>query len=347
MAFHRAELVQVLHKRLSELLGKSSEQKVVFNRRVVDIESGESGVVVHCSDGFRYEGSMVLGADGINSETREIMLKYASEGDSETDRIAEQPFQSTYQCAWFSVPRPVPGGMTVDELPGEGSHTQDKHNSLMYFAGRSRSWVFLYARIRAGKINNVAEFLDRFADYPVTEYSTVRDVVHSNMIATGKSCGMADLKEGILKRCYCRRIALVGDSCKGYTPPAGKAFQGGIQDVVALCNGLWRLKSRNGKDALNTGPALTEVFRSYQEERRNAVQQEYKVSAEMIRMLTWANWLYFIFSRYLMNLGFIQYIVYNWVMSPSISSSLVLDYVPGTEPYQGERPWVHAIPQEK
>jgi salicylate hydroxylase len=72
--FHRAELHAVLLARAEELGARVSTGK-----RVVDVQcssrSGEASVAVAvCADGTRYAADLVVGADGVHSRCRELLL---------------------------------------------------------------------------------------------------------------------------------------------------------------------------------------------------------------------------------------------------------------------------------
>ena len=71
--FHRANLHMVLLERAVEL-----GAKLTTNSRVVDIEYEPSGdqtrAIAVCENGKRYAADLVVGADGINSKCREILL---------------------------------------------------------------------------------------------------------------------------------------------------------------------------------------------------------------------------------------------------------------------------------
>lgn len=69
--FHRANLHKCLLTRALELGGK-----VETNARVVDVEDldgGETATAV-LADGRRFQADLVVGADGINSRLREVMV---------------------------------------------------------------------------------------------------------------------------------------------------------------------------------------------------------------------------------------------------------------------------------
>jgi FAD dependent monooxygenase len=55
------------------------QSKITLNKKVVDIEHGTGSVTVRCEDGSEFVGDLVIGADGIHSQTRKEMQRYAEE----------------------------------------------------------------------------------------------------------------------------------------------------------------------------------------------------------------------------------------------------------------------------
>lgn len=99
--FHRAELLQILYENLS----KEDLARVHVNKKLTAIEETDDGVVVSCEDGSKYEGSMVLGADGVHSKTRSIMREKILKTDPEADVDDLVPFPVEYKTLWCSFPR--------------------------------------------------------------------------------------------------------------------------------------------------------------------------------------------------------------------------------------------------
>jgi 2-polyprenyl-6-methoxyphenol hydroxylase-like FAD-dependent oxidoreductase len=52
----------------------------LLNKKVVGVEVVEGGVRVRCGDGVVFEGSIVVGADGIHSRVRKEMQRLAPQG---------------------------------------------------------------------------------------------------------------------------------------------------------------------------------------------------------------------------------------------------------------------------
>lgn len=71
----RQVLLQVL---LGAIRDKS---KILVNKKIVDIVHAPDSVTVKCQDGTIYNGSILAGADGVRSKTRQTMWKLAEADD--------------------------------------------------------------------------------------------------------------------------------------------------------------------------------------------------------------------------------------------------------------------------
>lgn len=72
--FHRAELHKVLLERAEELGARVSTGKRVVDVRCSPRCEGAGGAVAVCADGSAYAADLVVGADGVHSRCRELLL---------------------------------------------------------------------------------------------------------------------------------------------------------------------------------------------------------------------------------------------------------------------------------
>ncbi|KAF4919801.1 FAD-dependent monooxygenase sdnN [Colletotrichum viniferum] len=188
VAFHRAQLVETLYDSLSV----EAKEKVKMGKKLDGIESGPNGVTVTCVDGSTYEGSIVIGADGVHSKTRRCMRQLALRANPSQGWDSEIPFQAHYRCLWASFKNPAEHGQNYD--------TQHKDRSLMYITGKERGWMFLYQKLPEPTTQrtsftqaDIEAFADGFKDFPANETLYARD-----LWARRVTTGMANLEEGIL-----------------------------------------------------------------------------------------------------------------------------------------------------
>ncbi|KAJ5387755.1 FAD/NAD(P)-binding domain-containing protein [Penicillium cosmopolitanum] len=346
--FHRAQLVEALY----DGLPSDAQSRYLLNKKIKSIEfsNAQDGVSVNCTDGSTYQGSIVVGADGVHSRTRTLMRDMAmSQDPQQVWRDSADPFPAQYRCMWSSFPRPE----SVEA--GHATEVQSKDMSIMFLAGNERSWIFLYERFprensakaaestKAARVRYTEEdmqmFATQFSDFPVTETLKVRDVY-----ATRLTQGMANLEEGILTRWSWRRIVLAGDACHKFTPNAGRGLNNGVQDVVALCNGLHEmLKSSQG--ILPNELTLCKVFDAYQKARVDPLRSDYDQSRHMSRMHAWENRLYYFLARYVMCRAWIVALMLKLTGNGAgaMRKALVLNYILADEPFQALIPWDHPL----
>lgn len=339
--FHRAELTKSLY----DGLPKVAKDRIHPGKKVVDITTGDDSVSVTCDDGSSFHGSIVIGADGVYSKTRRLMMKASGESD-------ENPFVAKYRCLWCSFPRPE------SSPPGLACDTQGQDHSAMYLAGVDKAWIFLYELLpqptkeRASYTGqDIDDMVARFADDHLTDKIQVKDVFNRD------TAGMSNLDEGIAPRWSSGRIVLAGDACHKFAPNAGAGFNTGIQDVVALCNRLRDLLHQkddggdndNDNNNINSGgvsPSVDElgrIFDEYRTARKEGVKSEYGRSVLVSRTQAWANTLYWVVARYVLSISLLESLVIRFLAVREIRKGLVLEYVRGEEPFHGPVSFVNPI----
>ncbi|KAK1244025.1 hypothetical protein MKX08_002163 [Trichoderma sp. CBMAI-0020] len=332
-SFHRAELVQSIYDQLPAEL----KPNVFTNKKVKDVQSDENGTKVFCEDGSFYEGDLVLGADGVNSNTRQVMRRLALQANPNTEWDPELPYTSMYRCMWASFPRPT--------APGQGYETQTKDMSIMYLAGKERSWIFLYEKLPEPTKErsfytdeDVQAMAGRFADFYINETLTVKDVFAERLTS-----GMSDLQEGICNNWGWGRIVLAGDSIHKVCPNAGLGYQNGIQDVVSLVNHLRELVASSGPSKRPNVSSLEAMYQDYKAERWEPLVHDAVLSARVTRIHAWANIWYYLVARFLLVPNFIDDFNDNWMVAPAIRIARAFNFLDAEEPYSGRVPWVHPL----
>ncbi|KAH7329633.1 hypothetical protein B0I35DRAFT_404824 [Stachybotrys elegans] len=331
-AFHRADLVKILY----DGLAPSAKEKVLSGKGVVEIDQSEDSVNVVCSDGATYIGSIVIGADGVHSQTRRQMRKAVLKKNPTAKWDDEFPFIATYRCLWGNFPTPAA------TPPGYASETHHQDRSIMYVAGKKRGWIFVYEKLPAPTnrravytIDDMEALASGLADWPVSETLTLGDVFDKSR------AGMSDLQEGLVDNLSNGRLVLVGDSGHKFTPNSGLGLNSGIQDVTAICNGINAAISESA-DGHPDAATLERVFKSYREARHGPLEVALSRSMDTTRTHAWASTWYYLLSQYLIT-PFVEHVLYRYLVSRSLRAALVLDYVSGEEPFKGFLSWFNPI----
>lgn len=84
MFLQRAILIKALHDGL-----RDCGQRILMNKRVRSIDHFHDHVQIRCADGSSYDGSIVVGADGIHSIVRQEMWRHMKE-DHQMKSLVDQ-----------------------------------------------------------------------------------------------------------------------------------------------------------------------------------------------------------------------------------------------------------------
>lgn len=338
MTFHRQDVLKILYDNLPQEV----RAKVLVNKKVVNIETRPDGVQVTCADGSTFEGSIVVGADGVYSKTRGFMRKLALDASPNTAVNPEKPYTAYYKCMWGTVPIP-PGLSPGDHLD---CHS-DMGISSMFLTGRDRGWFFLFGLLdkptqeRMDYTESDQEaYAEQLADLHIGPGLKFRDIW-----STRYSAGMSNLDEGVLDHWSWNRIVLMGDAVHKVTPNAGWGLNSGIQDVAVLTNGLRRLLLDSS--GAPTVEALEQVFQAYQEARRENMQQVFDFSATQTRQSardgSWKGWIHWVVESITGLIPHFDWFMIRYKGSKLVSAGYALDFLGGWEPFSGVVPWAHPI----
>ncbi|KAI0390743.1 FAD binding domain-containing protein [Xylariaceae sp. FL0594] len=358
IVLHRADYLQVLYEELGEL-----KSKVYTDKKVLEISCSEAGVSVSCVDGTRYEGSVVLGADGVHSQVRRLMRTLALEKKRPQEASSvgvnpEKPFVAEYRLMWCSFPRQL--GFRA----GWDWQTHGAHFSVQHITSNNRAWFFLYERLERptrGRAtytpNDAAAMVERLGDVHIGRRLRIRD-----MYAQRDRCGMANLEEGILDHWSWERLVLVGDAAHKVTPNIGQGYNNGVQDVVVLTNELYGLLNpssssssleKERSDAVDkvdqpTVQDLAAAFKRYQASRRETIVSDFKLSALVTRLCAWRNLIYWFVDRYVVpNLPLWARVkMYEKTQAEKHAAGSILSFVKCKEPFSGTWPWRYKMSRD-
>jgi 2-polyprenyl-6-methoxyphenol hydroxylase-like FAD-dependent oxidoreductase len=321
----RADLLRVLYETLDD------KSRVLTSKRVTEVVSEEDGVVVKCADGSSYEGSLVIGADGIGSAARKAIRALALKAGTDADE--ERPFRSTYRMLWFSAPRP-------DKLPkGAGIIAFATPASAQSVCGDKKAWFFVYERLRK-ETNEKAVYTEKDIHEMVAKWGHLvadEGLRIEDLFATRQKAGLINLDEGIIKHWSGGRVVLVGDSVHKFTPSSALGYNNGVQDVAVALSEIVPLVRDSGNPSVE---ALGSAFARYKEQRTRSLAKDYEESAMATRSQTYDNFFLWVLCRLLIPyFGFVQKFLLNLNIDERLSKSRTLDFIPGTEPFSGKIPW--------
>lgn len=301
----RHDLMKVLYENFSNEV----YQNILGNKKLSDIQSTPDGVVVSCSDGSSYHGSMVIGADGAHSAVRDIMRTLSIEAGI-TEVNPERPFTTTYRALWVRFPRnaSLPIGLTCE--------THGRNATTQLFVGEASGVIGVYEtmeqptteRIRYTREDQDA-LVGRWGHLPVTpdRKVTLRDIYESRL-----ESGLVSLEEGTLDHwSWNGRIVLAGDAAHKFTPSTGAGCNNGMLDIVSLVNELHVAckTSGSGSPQRKTVPTHAEVqqaFTAYQTSRQSTVASECARASQATSTATWQTKVHELVDRHVMSNHMVQ-----------------------------------------
>jgi 2-polyprenyl-6-methoxyphenol hydroxylase-like FAD-dependent oxidoreductase len=140
----RKDLLQVLFEQLPD------ESKVRTSKRVYKVDYSTAGVVVHCEDGSTHSGDIVVGADGVHSAVKPLMLQHVEESKPGSTKKDQNSVSAEYSCI-FGLGNPVEGVVT----PGDSHRSYSKGHSTLAFIGRGGMlYWFLFSRMNKRYFGN-------------------------------------------------------------------------------------------------------------------------------------------------------------------------------------------------
>ncbi|KAK3989231.1 hypothetical protein QBC44DRAFT_327738 [Cladorrhinum sp. PSN332] len=315
-------------------LPDSAKKKFLPGKNVENIEVAAEGVQVACSDGTIETGSVIIGADGLNSRVRQHMreLSLKEPGIVTND---EKSFTATYRCLFGNTRKTIPelGYRQQWDMRSKGVCSQ-------VFGGEDRSWFLFYQKLpettrdpKKYTKEEEEQFVNEFGDYFVTPDTRLKDIYKGS-----HWCRLSDLHEGYVKQFSHGRMVLVGDAITKQVPNHGLGWNCGIQDAVVLTNKLRALLERNKRPGM---AEIEVVFKAYQMEREKPLIRSVEMGSFVIKTSTWDNTLDWLFDRHILRWIRITYFLYRLKIAPLISEGQLLDFLPVGKRYVGCVPWVY------
>ncbi|OBT83656.1 hypothetical protein VE02_07639 [Pseudogymnoascus sp. 03VT05] len=258
----RRDLLKVLYAHTPD------KSKVHTSKRVCKVDHQDSGVVVHCQDGSKYSGDIVVGADGIHSTVRTLMQQHIELSSPGATKKDSNSISAEYSCI-FGLGNAVQGVLH----PGDSHRSYTKGYSTLSFVGRGGSmYFFFFSRLDKryhGKDipkyskADMDEAVKPFLDIYMTDAIKFRQVWEKRTFAN-----MSPLEESENQHWISDRFVCLGDSIHKMTPNLGAGGNAAIESAAALANSISKLKS--------TSPSTNEVrtvlkeFYVKRQERANA-----------------------------------------------------------------------------
>ena len=247
LLIHRGDFHEIL-------LGAVTPDIVAFGKRLVGLEQDSASVRLAFEDGSSVEADIVIGADGINSMAREVLLG------------PELPIYSGY-VAHRSI---IPANLLGDFKPADLTKwwTADAHEDthmVVYFLDRHNREIYFVT----GVPEPVWDYGISFVEADMDELRAAFVGFHAEVQHLIEICPGAT-KWPLFDRdplpLWSRgRIVLIGDACHPMKPHMGQGAAVAIEDAAVLVRAL----ELAGRDH----PAAFKLYEDSRKDRASAVQQ--------------------------------------------------------------------------
>jgi salicylate hydroxylase/6-hydroxynicotinate 3-monooxygenase len=219
LCLHRAEL----HRSLAEQV---PEERVHLGKRLVGLEPRGARVTLAFEDGTRADADAVVGADGVHSVVRELLL-----GQDRPIHRGRVAYRAVFPSALL-------GG--VDLGPSRTKWWGPDRHIVVYYTTRTHDEVYF--------VTSVPEPLDWLTAESWSAKGDIRELraayagFHPDVQAVLAACPdchkWAILEREPLPRWSDGRVVLIGDACHPMTPYMAQGGATAIEDAVVLARCL-------------------------------------------------------------------------------------------------------------
>jgi salicylate hydroxylase len=249
LQMHRADL----HALLQEKLWERVPDAVRLGSRLTGIDESADEVTLHFDDGSAWSGDLVIAADGLRSQTREI-------------HFGESSPEFTGYVAWRGL------------VPGEKLSHLDMWPGSTVFAAPAR--IFVHYPVRHGALRNYVAFArtHEWTEESWSQPAEIDALIELFSDFHPEACGILEHtpegschKWGLfarppVPRWATGRVVLLGDAAHPMLPWFGQGAACAIEDAVVLCR------------ALVESSAADEALQRYESARHDRVDIIYEES---------------------------------------------------------------------
>ena len=251
ITIHRGDFHEVL-------VNAVTPGSIEFGKRMVALEQREDGVRVDFEHHASVDADFVIGADGINSMVREILLGPAE--PTYTGYVAHRSI--------FPVSRLV--GLEITDLSKWWSKdTVDDRHIVVYFLDQRREEVYFVTGVPQPEWESEESFVETDLDELRNAYAGCHADVQRLVEACPTSTKWALFDRDPLPLWSHGRVVLLGDACHPMKPHMAQGAAIAIEDAVILA----RCLERHGDD-------LEAVFSMYEASRKDRASLVQKHSRE-------------------------------------------------------------------
>jgi salicylate hydroxylase/6-hydroxynicotinate 3-monooxygenase len=219
LCLHRAELHRLLAERVPA-------ERVHLGKRLAGLEPRGDGVTLAFEDGTRAHADAVIGADGVHSLVREILL-----GPDRPIHRGRVAYRAVFASALLNG---------LDLGPSRTKWWGPDRHIVVYYTTRKRDEVYFVTSVPEPLDWLTAESWSAKGD--IRELRTAYDGFHGDVRAVLAACPdchkWAILERAPLPTWSDGRVVLMGDACHPMTPYMAQGGAQAIEDAVVLARCL-------------------------------------------------------------------------------------------------------------
>ncbi|KAG0332701.1 hypothetical protein BG000_009811 [Podila horticola] len=281
----RSELCQLLVSRMPQ-------EKIQWDRRVLEVVSGDAGVQCRCSNGHVEQADILIGADGAHSSIRQNLYRTLREKNILPKSDAE-PLKCT-QNSIIGMTNPL----DPERYPAAGARfsevniivgKDDGSHYTMWLSPASGNrivWSVTGELLSPGDSDvnfRQSEFGPEAVDAVcglIQDLKTPFGDTLGDLIGQSQRDNITKvmIEEKHYKTWFYGRTALIGEACHKFVPFSGQGAEQAILDAVCLVNLLYKLDR-------NSLPDITKAFQDYYDQRHHVLKTAFNVSSYMSNLM--------------------------------------------------------------
>ncbi len=259
LTMHRGDMLSVMS-------GALAPGTIVFNKQLLDIGTRMGGTQLLFTDQTEYETDIVIGADGVNSKVREILLGY--EAPTYTGFVAYRSIFPAHLLGDFKISSDGAKWWSDERHPAK----EDRH-FIVYYLTKKRDEVYFVTGSPAPDWPGGVSSIPATKEEIKTCYEGFHDEVQRVIDASPAASKWPLLERNPLPLWSRDNIVVLGDACHPMKPHMGQGAGMAIEDAAILARSI---------DAANGN--FASAFRSYRANRigrTSRVQHESHVNVWM------------------------------------------------------------------
>ncbi|PYH45064.1 FAD-dependent oxidoreductase [Aspergillus saccharolyticus JOP 1030-1] len=272
----RQKLLQILYEK------SHAKKNILASKEIVKVQRIEQGVRVIAADGSQYDGSLVVGADGVHSRIRSEIWRLAEELKPGLISTQERTCMTVEYACIFGISSQIPNLEISEQINGLFDHL----SILTIHGKKGRVFWFIITKLpRKYTYPNVPRFSDKDAAKFMENLKHVRffkNVCVGDLWKNREVFSMTALEEGLFRTWFFDRMVLIGDSVHKMTTNFGQGANSAIEDAATLSSLLYDLVHgcgvRNPSDA-----EIQDLLQKYHEARYDRMKMMCHTSAEVCR----------------------------------------------------------------